>query len=273
MDALADALTPANARALLEPYDVILDCTDNPATRYLLSDTAVNLGPEGPCYRCLFPKPPTSPEAAPTCEETGILGAVTGVIGSLQALEAIRLIVGLHDEQPCLLVYAALGMPPFRSVKLRKRRAACPACGTEGEKVGKIEDVDYVQFCGGARPDWESLGLSPGDSESRITASELRAIMESPKQVRILDVRPKTEFGICHLPLSIHVPLHDIVADPGQYVSPEFETYVVCRLGNDSQIAADAIRSARPDTTFVIKDLVGGLRAWSRDVDPGFPVY
>ncbi|KAH9958540.1 hypothetical protein BC827DRAFT_1261225 [Russula dissimulans] len=294
VDALADALTPANARALLEPYDVILDCTDNPATRYLLSDTAVllgkplvsgaaqrfdgqlctyNLGPEGPCYRCLFPKPPTSPEAAPTCEETGILGAVTGVIGSLQALEAIRLIVGLHDEQPCLLVYAALGMPPFRSVKLRKRRAACPACGTEGEKVGKIEDVDYVQFCGGARPDWGSLGLNPGDSESRITASELRAIMESPKQVRILDVRPKTEFGICHLPSSIHVPLLDIVADPGQYVSSEFETYVVCRLGNDSQIAADAIRSARPDTTFVIKDLVGGLRAWSCDVDPGFPVY
>jgi len=69
------------------------------------------------------------------------------------------------------------------------------------------------------------------------------------------------------------VPLHDVVADPGQHVSTEFETYVVCRLGNDSQIAAAAIRSARPDTTFVIKDLVGGLRAWSRDVDPGFPVY
>jgi len=78
---------------------------------------------------------------------------------------------GRLDEQPCLLVYAALGMPPFRSVKLRKRRATCPACGTEGEKVGKIEDIDYVQFCGGARPDWESLGLDPGDSESRITAS------------------------------------------------------------------------------------------------------
>lgn len=121
---------------------------------------------------------------------------------------------------------------------------------------------------------------------------ELRAIIES-KPVRILDVRPKTEFGICHLPSSIRkcthrvhpshsntlahqsidVPLHNLVADPGEYLSPEFETYVVCRLGNDSQIAADALRVARPDPTFVIKDLVGGLTAWSRDVDPGFPVY
>jgi adenylyltransferase and sulfurtransferase len=119
VDAVVDALTPANARALLESYDVILDCTDNPATRYLLSDTAVllgkplvsgaaqrfdgqlctyNLGPEGPCYRCLFPRPPSSSEAAPSCEETGILGAVTGVIGSLQALEAIKVIVGLHGK-------------------------------------------------------------------------------------------------------------------------------------------------------------------------------
>lgn len=113
MDAITEALVPTNARALLNPYDVILDCTDNPATRYLLSDTAVllgkplisgaaqrfdgqlctyNLGPEGPCYRCLFPKLP-SPGATPTCEETGIVGAVTGVIGSLQALEAIKIIV------------------------------------------------------------------------------------------------------------------------------------------------------------------------------------
>jgi len=114
--------------------------------------------------------------------------------------------------------------------------------------------------------------------------------MES-KPVRILDVRPKTEFGICHLPSSIRtcrrlasssktvahrfidVPLRDIVANPGDYVSPEFETYVVCRLGNDSQIAVDALRSARPDPGLVIKDLVGGLRAWTRDVDPEFPVY
>lgn len=125
MDAITEALVPTNARALLNPYDLILDCTDNPATRYLLSDTAVllgkplisgaaqrfdgqlctyNLGPEGPCYRCLFPKPP-SPGATPTCEETGIVGAVTGVIGSMQALEAIKIIVGLQGKKTCLLDY------------------------------------------------------------------------------------------------------------------------------------------------------------------------
>jgi adenylyltransferase/sulfurtransferase len=119
VDAIVNALTPTNARALLEPYDVILDCTDNPATRYLLSDTAVllgkplvsgaaqrfdgqlctyNLGPEGPCYRCLFPRPPSASGATPSCEETGILGAVTGVIGSLQAVETIKIIVGLHGK-------------------------------------------------------------------------------------------------------------------------------------------------------------------------------
>lgn len=294
VDAIAEALVPTNARVLLNPYDLILDCTDNPATRYLLSDTAVllgkplisgaaqrfdgqlctyNLGPEGPCYRCLFPKPP-SPGATPTCEETGIVGAVTGVIGSLQALEAIKIIVGLQDGPPSMLVYSALGTPPFRSIKLRKRRASCPACGTEGQKVGTIEGIDYVQFCGGDRPDWESLGLRPGTADSRITANELRDIISS-KSVRIIDVRPKTEFGICHLPLSIHVPLQDIVNNPADHVSGVSapETYVVCRLGNDSQIAAEALRSVHRDPSFVIKDLVGGLRAWSRDVDPHFPVY
>jgi adenylyltransferase and sulfurtransferase len=217
VETITGALAPTNARSLLGSYDVILDCTDNPASRYLLSDTAVllgkplvsgaaqrfdgqlctyNLGQQGPCYRCLFPKPP-SQEAAPTCEETGILGAVTGVIGSLQALEAIRIIVGLHgksffkfsnpqvntkrfffwggdlltDGQPSLLVYSALGMPPFRSVKLRKKRTTCSACGIEGQKVGKIEDTDYVQFCGGAKPDWVTLGLKSGHPEWRITAN------------------------------------------------------------------------------------------------------
>ncbi|KAH9972728.1 hypothetical protein BGW80DRAFT_1474576 [Lactifluus volemus] len=257
VEAITGALAPTNARSLLGSYDVILDCTDNRRA--------------GPLLSLLVPQSPVS-GSSPTCEETGILGAVTGVIGSLQALEAIRIIVGLHDGQPSLLVYSALGMPPFRSIKLRKRRTTCSACGVEGQRVGKIEDTDYVQFCGGARPDWVTLGLKSGHPEWRITANELRDTIKS-KPIRILDVRPKTEFEICHLPSSIHVPLHDIVANPVDYLSLEFETYVVCRLGNDSQIAAEALRDAQPNTACVIKDLVGGLRAWSRDVDPEFPLY
>lgn len=178
-----------------------------------------------------------------------------------------------EEGPPSLLVYSALGTPPFRSVRLRKRRASCPACGTEGQKLGTIEDIDYVQFCGGERPDYVSLGREPGTAGFRITASELRDIVEhKPESVRIIDVRPRAEFGICHLPWSINVPLQDIVANPADHLSAP-ETYVVCRLGINSQIAADALRDVRSDPTFVIKDVVGGLRSWSHDINPNFPIY
>lgn len=233
------ALTAANALELLQPYDLILDCTDNLPTRYLLSDTAVRLGKplvsgaaqqfegqlctynlplrrdpgrdeeagRGPCFRCLFPKPP-APEVTGSCEELGVLGAVTGVIGNLQALEAVKILTGLHgaclrvfhaccfsctsynvritwyghavDGKPSLLMFSALGTPPFRSVKLRARRATCPACGSDGKEVGRIEETDYVAFCGGERPDWVARGLAEGAQSSRIRA-EVREYDQSVK--------------------------------------------------------------------------------------------
>ncbi|KAK0204594.1 hypothetical protein DFS33DRAFT_668944 [Desarmillaria ectypa] len=294
LDVIIEALTPQNALSLLRPYDIILDCTDNAPTRYLLSDTAValgkplvsgaaqkfegqlccyNLGPDGPCYRCLFPIPPP-PETVGTCAETGILGAVTGVIGNMQALEAIKIVTGLHDQKPSLLVFSALGSPPFRSIKLRSRKASCPACGTEGEKVGEIRDIDYVQFCGGAAPDWESRGMVKGHSDRRIRVQDFSDTV-AKKKVKIIDVRPPTEFGICRLPGSINVPLNNLVANPAEQLPSDNETeiYIVCRLGNDSQIGADALRSVRNDSSMTIKDIIGGLRAWSRDIDTTFPVY
>ncbi|KAK0193589.1 hypothetical protein F5146DRAFT_1101532 [Armillaria mellea] len=274
LDVVREALTPQNALSLLRAYDIILDCTDNAPTRYLLSDTAValgkplvsgaaqkfegqlccyNLGPDGPCYRCLFPAPP-APETVGTCAETGILGAVTGVIGNMQALEAIKIATGLHDQKPSLLIFSALGIPPFRSIKLRSRKPSCPACGTQGEKMGQIRDIDYVQFCGGAAPDWESRGMLQGPSDRRIRV-----------QVRIIDVRPPTEFGICRLPESTNVPLNELVANPAEQLGDDkTEIYIVCRLGNDSQIGADALRSVQ--TGITIKDVIG-------DIDTSFPVY
>ncbi|KAH9848425.1 hypothetical protein C2E23DRAFT_871233 [Lenzites betulinus] len=304
---VATALSSTNARTLLAPYDLILDCTDNLPTRYLLSDTAVTLGKplvsgaaqqfegqlcvynlplktpgeeqpgNGPCFRCLFPKPP-APELTGSCEELGVLGAVTGIIGNLQALEAIKLITGLHDGKPSLLMFSALGMPPFRSVKLRSRKASCPACGNESQRVGKIEETDYVAFCGGERPDWVSRGLAEGGSVARIRAKELEQVLhEGRRSVCVLDVRPRTEFGICHLPGSINIPIKEFLTKPPASlretpgVDDGKDVYVVCRLGNDSQLAVDALKNA--GCVGVVKDLIGGLRAWATEVDGSFPVY
>jgi len=206
------SLDSSNASKLLSPYSVILDCTDNAPTRYLLSDNAVFLkkplisgaaqkfegqlciynkpmrdGSRGPCYRCLFPIPPAS-ENVGTCEELGILGAVTGIIGNMQALEAIKLLTDISlskvvfflkcgakydpvGDPPNLLLFNALSMPQFRSVKLRSKKPQCLACGTPEAGTVKIQETDYVRFCGGPRPDWVSRGLSVDKAtKHRITA-------------------------------------------------------------------------------------------------------
>jgi len=201
--AVTETLLPSNAINLLSSYDVILDCTDNAPTRYLLSDTAVFLGKplvsgaaqrydgqmctynlgDGPCYRCLFPVPPPF-HSLESCEDHGILGVVAGMIGSIQALETIKILTGLHgrsppfvddarlthpDPTPSLLLFSALNTTPFRSIKLRSRKPTCPACGTTDQKIGQIRDIDYVRFCGGQRPNWVELGLTAAIARIPVT--------------------------------------------------------------------------------------------------------
>lgn len=290
VEAVVQALSPTNATELLAPYDVILDCTDNAPTRYLLSDVAVaskkplvsgaaqrfegqlciyNYGENGPCYRCLFPKPPAQ-ETVGTCEETGILGAVTGVIGNLQALETIKIIVGMKDQAPSLLLFNALQTPPFRSIKLRNKKPACAACGSGPKTHGMIDNTDYVQFCGGPPANWVERGLVPGSAETRISTKDLHRILATEVPT-LIDVRPRTEYGICHLPNSLNIPLNELVSNP-KAAMPEGakDIYILCRLGNDSQIAADALREV---STAPVKDIIGGLVSWARDVDSSFPVY
>ncbi|KAL4066793.1 hypothetical protein J3A83DRAFT_4098152 [Scleroderma citrinum] len=290
--AVTETLNVSNTLSLLQPYDIILDCTDNAPTRYLLSDTAIrlgkplvsgaaqryegqlciyNLGEDGPCYRCIFPKPPSG-ESAGSCEETGILGAVTGIIGNMQALETIKLIVGLHDGKGTLLLFSALSTPPFRTIKLRARKPTCLACG-QAQKTNIIEQTDYVTFCGGARPNWLERGLTAGEPNERIRVQDLRQEMDTQEHYLLIDVRPKIEFGICHLPGSQSIPLPELLADPASHV-PTARTakiFVLCRLGNDSQIAADALRNVDPSLD--VRDVVGGLRAWSQHIDQQFPIY
>lgn len=288
----ATQLTSSNARKILSDYDIVLDCTDNVPTRYLLSDTAVrlnkplvsgaamkfdgqlciyNLGSDGPCYRCLYPKPPAL-ITVKTCQETGILGSVTGIIGVLQAVECIKLLLGLHDKKPTLLIFSAISFPPFRSAKLRSKRLDCPACGHGTQSTIQIEETDYVAFCGGPAFDYERLGLEEGPPGHRIQGKEMKRMMENDKTL-VIDVRPSIEYGICHISPSINVPFHEFVSNPAEHL-PEDEQrkiLLVCRLGNDSQIAADALRSVAPSR--FIQDLVGGLRSWSQDVDSSFPIY
>ncbi|KAG8835725.1 Urmylation protein [Serendipita sp. 399] len=297
VDVITEALSPLNAVDILQNYDIILDCTDNAPTRYLISDTAVvlgkpvvsgaaerfigqlctyNLGEGGVCYRCVYPYPP---RPGGTCEETGILGVVTGVIGTLQALETIKIITGLHDPEPHLIMFTALGSTPFRKIKRHPRDPHCLACGSEGQKIAKINDMDYVQFCGGQVPDWEKHGLEEGSPGNRIRAKEFNDILKGKPALSIIDVRPRTEYNICKLPESINIPLNDLLGDPSSYLpqDPTTETYVLCRLGNDSQIAAEALRgiarASSGSAGAVVKDIIGGLRAWSKEVDAQFPVY
>ncbi|KIO34587.1 hypothetical protein M407DRAFT_13392 [Tulasnella calospora MUT 4182] len=286
----ACSLNAANARAILSKYDIILDCTDNLPTRYLLSDTAVlvgkplvsgaalkfdgqlcvyNLGNTGPCYRCIFPKPPKR-DGEGTCEEVGVLGVVTGVIGTLQAMEAIKIITGLRDEQPSLLIFSALSSPSFRTMKLRSRRPDCPGCGGDPSTRDRfVNEQDYVSFCGGEAPNLEETGKV--NIGGRIKPNALSESLKGTSPT-VIDVRSPTEFSICHLPGSTNVPLSVLKREPTAHISQIGDTFVVCRLGNDSQTAANILRSVSSDPSKVF-DLIGGLRAWSKEVDPMFPIY
>ncbi|TPX36692.1 hypothetical protein SmJEL517_g01228 [Synchytrium microbalum] len=286
-------LDSSNAMEIISQYDIVLDATDNAATRYLLNDACVLLHKTlisasalrmdgqlsvyhhktpstniySPCYRCIFPTPPP-PETVTNCSDGGILGVVTGVMGCIQALEAIRIIVGSESAYAGKLLMFDASECSFRSVKLRKRKVDCAVCGDEPSITGLI---DYVQFCG-AGPHDKTLSqhvLSPKD---RTSAKEYSLVRESGIPHLLLDVRQNIEFDICSLPGSTNIPLSQLESRIDEIKTSLLkEVYVICRRGNDSQLAVRSL-IARHSVTGV-KDVVGGLVAWTREVDPGFPEY
>ncbi|KAK3702773.1 hypothetical protein RRG08_042757 [Elysia crispata] len=215
-------LSSENALGIIKQYDIVLDATDNVATRYLLNDACVlaqkplvsgsalrfegqltvynNNG--GPCYRCLFPQPPP-PESVTNCSEGGVIGVVPGIIGSMQALEAIKIASGIGSSynQRMLLFDALDGT--FRSVKLRPRSPACIVCGND-PSITQL--VDYVQFCGSAASD-KDQELSVLDQQFRINVKEYQAMLSRREPHLLLDVRPEVEMDICQLPhSSLNIP-------------------------------------------------------------------
>jgi adenylyltransferase/sulfurtransferase len=249
----------------------------------------------GPCYRCVFPKPPP-PEMIFSCGDGGILGPVVGAIGVLQALEAIKLVVsGLSVEDttfsefednpippPALLIFSSRDQNPFRSVRLRTRRPDCFACSavsTLSIESLSSGSLDYVAFCGTVNP---IQLLSP---EERISAREYAHKMEvetANKDHVLVDVREKVQFDICNIPGSVNIPFSALqggqtMQDPSEWLPGKLSSnapiYVVCRLGNDSQVATRKFKDSDmfADGHRYIGDIEGGLKAWREQVDKSWP--
>ena len=275
------ALSSQNALQLFEPYDIIVDGTDNFPTRYLVNDACVILGKpnaygsifrfegqasvfataNGPCYRCLYPEPPP-PGLVPSCAEGGVLGVLPGMIGIIQATETVKLIMGIGE--PLIgrfLIYDALRMR-FRELKLRKD-PDCPVCGTH-PTVTKL--IDYEQFCGIAPAGPEPATVN---NATELTALELKQRLDRGDTLTIVDVREPNELQINRIPGSLHIPLGDI---PKRYteLDPDAELVMQCKSGVRSGKAADFLRSVGFKRVLNLK---GGILDWIDKVDPTQPKY
>ncbi|PYR26094.1 MAG: molybdenum cofactor biosynthesis protein MoeB [Acidobacteria bacterium] len=275
------ALSSQNALKLFEPYDVIVDGTDNFPTRYLVNDACVLTGKpnaygsifrfegqasvfatkEGPCYRCLYPEPPP-PGLVPSCAEGGVLGVLPGMIGVIQATEAVKLILGIGE--PLIgrfLIYDALRMR-FRELKLRKD-PDCPVCGTYPTVT---ELIDYEQFCGITPAAPEPVAVN---NATEITSVELKQRLDRGEKPKIIDVREPNEYQINRIPGSALIPLGDVPKRYGE-LNPDEELVVHCKSGVRSAKAADFLRSVGFKRVLNLK---GGILDWVDKVDPSQPKY
>ena len=272
-------LTTENALELIRDYDIVADGTDNFPTRYLVNDASVLAGKpnvygsifrfegqatvfyakEGPCYRCLYPEPPP-PGLVPSCAEGGVLGVLPGIIGSIQALETIKLILGRGQTLiGRLLLFDALSLK-FREVKLRKN-PDCPVCGTH-PTVTKL--IDYEQFCG-----IRGEEHVPETTVPEITAREVKKMMDERKPFVLIDVREPHEFQICRIAGSTLIPLGDVPKRMNELNSAD-EIVVHCRSGMRSAQAVELLMKAGFRK---IHNLKGGVLAWADQVDPTMPKY
>ncbi len=272
-------LTSDNALELFRDYDIIVDGTDNFPTRFLVNDACVLLGkpnvygsifrfegqatvfgyPGGPCYRCLYPEPPP-PGLVPSCAEGGVLGVLPGIVGSIQAMETIKLILGAGEPLVGrLLLFDALAMR-FRELKLKKN-PECPVCG-EHRTLTKL--IDYEEFCG-IRGE-EAPAMTDGIPE--ITATELKARQDRGEKLFILDVREPHEYQICNLNGKL-IPLGELPRRVNELDS-SVEMVVHCRSGKRS---ADAIHFLQTAGFKKLWNLKGGVLAWADEVDPRMPKY
>jgi molybdopterin/thiamine biosynthesis adenylyltransferase/rhodanese-related sulfurtransferase len=279
IDTFETMLTSENALDILKDYDIVVDGTDNFATRYLVNDACVLLGkpnvygsifrfegqasvfgyPDGPCYRCLYPEPPP-PGLVPSCAEGGVLGVLPGIVGSIQAAETLKLIIGKGEPLVGrLLLFDALSMR-FRELKLRKN-PDCPVCGTR-PTITKL--IDYAEFCGVRCEETPA----PASTVPEITPRELKARLDRGDNLFILDVREPHEYQICNIGGYL-IPLGDLSKRVNELDSSR-EIVTHCRSGKRSAEASEFLRQAGFRKVLNLK---GGILAWSDEVDPSVPKY
>jgi adenylyltransferase/sulfurtransferase len=273
----ATSISSDNALQIMKDYDVIVDGTDNFETRYLTNDACYLLKKpnvygsifrfegqasvfwpdKGPCYRCLYPEPPP-PGLVPSCAEGGVLGILPGVVGTIQATEALKILLGVGEPLVGrLLLYDALAMS-FEELKLR-RDPKCPLCG-ENPTIKELQD--YVAFCGTGRGEGE-------EAVEEITARELKRRRDAGEALEVIDVRDPHEWEICRIPGTRLVPLGSLSEHLHEFDSSK--TYVMhCKSGVRS---AKAIGQLRKAGFRKLLNLKGGILAWSREVDPTVPTY
>ncbi|MBI5028962.1 MAG: molybdopterin-synthase adenylyltransferase MoeB [Chloroflexi bacterium] len=272
----------ANALDIARPYDIIIDGTDNFPTRYLVNDVCVLLGKpnvygsifrfegqvsvfwakHGPCYRCLFPEPPP-PGLVPSCAEGGVLGVLPGTVGTLQATEAIKLIIGAGEPMiGRLLLYDALTME-FDQLKLRKN----PDCLVCSEHPQITELIDYEQFCG--MPQNDHVDTGSAGKEWDITPTELKKEWAANPDLRIIDVREPHEWEIVHIDGAELIPLGMLAARMHELDSAQ-EIVLQCKTGARSTRALELLRGAGFRK---LKNLKGGIVAWAQEIDPSLPIY
>jgi adenylyltransferase and sulfurtransferase len=298
---------PDNAVELAREYDVVLDCTDNVASRYLINDacaaartplvsgsaiglegqlTVYGLTRDTPCYRCVFPVPPP-PSCVGSCASAGVLGPVPGTIGTLQALEALKILAKIDGAKPLagrLLLFDATEAV-FRTVKLRGRVGTCIACCDAPTLV--VSDFNYHAFAAGKLGSGGGTDL-PAAKESplslpdewRIAATDLKCLRDAAKsRYHLVDVRPAEQFAMCSLPEAQSIPF-DTMFSCGEPVNGvinriaklavDARVVVMCRRGNKSQ---EAVRLLQEHGVSPVVDVKGGLEAWHYEVDTTFPLY
>jgi sulfur-carrier protein adenylyltransferase/sulfurtransferase len=279
VEAYEEALSSENALEIFKDFDVIVDGTDNFPTRYLVNDACVLTGKpnvygsifrfegqasvfwakEGPCYRCLYPEPPP-PGLVPSCAEGGVLGILPGAIGTIQATETVKLILGIGEPLVGrLLLYDAPGMS-FREMKLRKD-PNCPVCG---ENPSVTELIDYQEFCGIPQANAQATA----DEVPEITVQELKKRLDNGENLSVLDVREPHEYEVANIGARL-IPLNELPERLAE-LDRDVPLAVHCKTGGRSARAVKLLQETGFQNAFNVE---GGITAWSEEIDPSVPKY